>query len=80
MTSITFTPLEFFGATARCLHTHIINPAIVTAESIIISSLVEQHVDDVSTAFYVLSSADRFKDYAKSYFSGTVSPASPICR
>jgi hypothetical protein len=71
-TSITFTPFEFFGAAARCLHTHVINPTIVTPESLIISALVEQHVDDVNAPFAVLSSADRFKDYASSYFSGTV--------
>jgi hypothetical protein len=72
VTSISFTPAEFFGAAARCLHTHVINPAIATPESLIVSTLVQQHVDDVSAPFAVLSSADRFKDYAKSYFSGTV--------
>ena len=72
VTSITFTPLEFFGATARCLHMHVINPAVVMPESLIVSALVEQHVDDISAPFAVLSSADRFKDYAKSYFAGTV--------
>jgi hypothetical protein len=72
VTSITFTPVEFFGAAARCLHTHVINPAVVTPESLLLSALVAPHVDDVSAPFGVLGSADRFKDYARSYFAGTV--------
>ena len=72
VTSITFQPLEFFAAAARCSHLHVINPSIVTPESLIISSLVENHVDDTSTDFAILSSADTFKDYIKSYFAGTV--------
>lgn len=72
VTSITFKPLEFFAAAARCSHLNVINPSIVTPESLIISSLVENHVDDTSTDFAILSSADTFKDYVKSYFAGTV--------
>jgi hypothetical protein len=72
VTSITFKPLEFFAAAARCSHLNVINPAIVTPESLIISSLVENHVDDTSTDFAILSTADTFKDYIKSYFAGTV--------
>ena len=32
VTTINFTPAEFFGAAARCCHLHVINPALVTAE------------------------------------------------
>ena len=69
---ITFTPTDFFGAAARCLHLHVINPALASPEAKIISALVAQHVDDTSLDFAILSTADNFKDYAKSYFSGTV--------
>jgi hypothetical protein len=72
ITSITFTPAELFGAAARCSYLHLVNPALVTPESTMIAKLVEQHVDDTSKYFAVMSSADSFKDYAKSYFSGTV--------
>jgi hypothetical protein len=37
-----------------------------------IKALVEQHVDDTSNDFAVQKTADKFKDYAKSYFAGTV--------
>src|SRR5262245_23419041 len=69
---ISFSPTDLFGAGARCTHMHIINPSAATPESLIISSLVEQHVDDTSTDFAVLKTADSFKDYVKSYFAGTV--------
>src|SRR5262245_42343714 len=69
---ISFTPIEFFGAAARCTHMHVVNPGAVTPESLIISSLVEQHVDDTSPDFAVLKTADTFKDYVKSYFAGTL--------
>jgi len=69
---ISFTPTDFFGAAARCTHMHVVNPAAVTPESFIISSLVEQHVDDTSPDFAVLKTADTFKDDVKSYFAGTV--------
>lgn len=72
VSTIDFTPIEFFGAAARCSHLHVINPAIVTLESLVVSALVEQHVDDVSSDFAVLSSADNFKDFVKSYFAGSV--------
>ena len=35
-------------------------------------TLVEQHIDDTSNDFAVQKTADNFKDYAKSYFAGTV--------
>jgi hypothetical protein len=69
---INFTPAEFFGAAARCSYVHIINPALVTPESIMVKGLVEQHVDNKSPDFAVLKSADRLKDYMKSSFAGTV--------
>ena len=37
-----------------------------------IKALVEQYVDDQKGHFAIEKSADNFKDYAKSYFSGTV--------
>ena len=72
VTTINFTPAEFFGAAARCCYLHVINPALVTQESAMIKALVEQHVDNTSTDFAIEKSADQFKDYVKSYFSGTV--------
>lgn len=71
-TCISFTPLELYGAAARCSHLSFVNPLIVTAESEMVAKLVEPHVDDVSNDFAILASADKFKDYVKSYFSGTV--------
>ena len=70
--SISFTPLELFGAAARCSHLSFVNPLIATAESNMIAKLVELHVDDTSVDFAILASADNLKDYVKSYFSGTV--------
>jgi hypothetical protein len=73
--SINFSPAEFFGAGARCSHLHIVNPAVVSPESMIVKSLVEQHVDNTSYDFAVLTSANKFKDYVKSYFAGTIASA-----
>lgn len=69
---ILFSPLELFGAAARCSHLHTINPAAVTPESLMIAALLEQHVDDVKSDFAIEASADSFKDFIKSYFAGTV--------
>lgn len=69
---ITFAPLELFGAMARCHYTHLINPHAVTWEVQHMASLLEQHVDDYTNPFDILSSADTMKDYVKSYFVGTV--------
>lgn len=69
---IHFTPLEFFGAAARCSHLHSVNPALATPESLMIAALVEQYVDDAGTDFAILSAAGNFKDFVKSYFVGTV--------
>jgi hypothetical protein len=70
--TINFSPLEFYGAAARCSHRHLVNPAIVTGESQMIEALVTSHVDDVKADFEIEASADGFKDYVKSYFAGTV--------
>ena len=72
VTTINFTPAEFFGAAARCCHLNVINPLAVTSESAMIQALIEQYVDDNSADFAILKTADNFKDYMKSYFAGTV--------
>lgn len=69
---IHFTPLELFGAAARCSHLHFVNPALATPESLMIGALIEQYVDNVSTDFSILATAGNFKDFVKSYFVGTV--------
>jgi hypothetical protein len=70
--TMTFSPLELFGAAARCSHLHLVNPAIVTPESLMIARLIEPHVDNSSNDFAILATADLFKDFVKSYFAGTV--------
>lgn len=72
ISSMTFSPMELFGAAARCSHLQVVNPAMVTTESAMIGALLEQHVDNSSSDFAIMSSADNFKDYVKSYFAGTV--------
>lgn len=72
ITSIDFTALELFGAAARCSHMHFVDPLLVTSESQMIAALIQHHVDDMSDEFAVLSSANDFKDYVKSFFVGTV--------
>ncbi|WP_417519737.1 hypothetical protein [Minwuia sp.] len=71
-TSVRFTPLDLYGATARCSHLSFVNPSISTAESDTVKKLVEPHVDDISHDFAILASADKLKDFVKSYFTGTV--------
>lgn len=71
-TALVITPSELFGAAARSSHLHAINIAIATPESVVMARLIEQHVDDTSPDFAILSKADTLKDYVKSYFSGTV--------
>ena len=71
-TSVSFTPLELYGATARCSHLSFVNPLIATAESDTVKKLVEPHVDNISNDFAILASANKFKDFVKSYFTGTV--------
>lgn len=70
--AFSFSPLELYGAAARTSHLTTINPLIVTPESEIIRTLLEQHVDEAGTDFAILKSAGAFKDFVKSYFSGTV--------
>ena len=72
ISTIKFSPMELFGAAARCSHLHTVNPAIVSPESAMIAALLEQHVDDTSANFAILASANNFKDFIKSYFTGTV--------
>jgi hypothetical protein len=73
-TAINFqlTSFELFGAAARCSHLHLINPAIATPELTMVAKLIEQHVDNYSPDFAILSTADNLKDFVKSYFAGTV--------
>lgn len=75
VTTIKFTPAELFGAGARCSHLHIVDPTLVTPESLMVEKLLEQYVDNTSSDFAVLALADNFKDYVKSYFAGTVAAA-----
>jgi hypothetical protein len=72
ITTIHFSPLDLFGAAARCSHLNIINPSVVTSESAAVAALVERHVDDVRPDFAILAAANNLKDYVKSYFAGTV--------
>lgn len=71
-TALNFSPLELFGAAARCSHLHLLDPTIATTESEMIAALVAPHVDNISDDFAVLATADSFKDYVKGYFAGTV--------
>jgi hypothetical protein len=73
--TINFKPAEFFGAGARCSHLHIVNPALITPESEMIRHLVSEHVDNTNADFAIMSTADNFKDYVKSYFAGTIASA-----
>lgn len=70
--TINFGPLDLYGAAARCSHLHVISPSVATPESYLVRSLIEQHVDDVSSDFAILPTAANFKDFVKSYFAGTV--------
>jgi hypothetical protein len=71
-TSISFTPQELFGATARCSVKRSINPNVVTAESQAVDSLMSPNVDDITADFQILTSADDYKDFLKSSFAGLV--------
>jgi hypothetical protein len=70
--TISFGPLDLYGAAARCSHLHAVNTALVTPESHMISALIEQYIDDVSSDFAIIVNAATFKDFVKSYFAGTV--------
>lgn len=69
---VQFSPYEFYGAAARCSHMHYIDPAIAGPEVEMMRALVERYVDDVSSDFAILPVAGGFKDFVKSFFSGTV--------
>lgn len=71
-TSVSLSPATLFGATARCTYLHAVNPLAVTPESLMIQALTDQHVDDVALDFFLNDSANSFKDFARSYFAGTV--------
>jgi hypothetical protein len=47
-------------------------PPLVAPESAIIAALLEQLVENTTANFAILSSADNFKDFAKSYLAGIV--------
>ena len=72
ISAINFTPLELFGAMARCHYTHLLNPHAVSWEVNHMASLLEQHVDDINIPFNLLASADTMKDFVQNYFIGTV--------
>jgi hypothetical protein len=72
ISTLGFTPLELFGAIARCSHLKTVDPALVTPESMMIAAMLELHVDDTSNNFAILASADKLKDFVKSYFAGSV--------
>lgn len=70
--TLTFGPLDLYGAAARCSHLNMVNPALITPESAMVGALVEHYVDDASSDFAILATAANFKDFVKSYFAGTV--------
>lgn len=67
-----FSADELYLAAAVCSHMHPITPSAAGPEATMIRALVCNHVDDTSADFAILSSADGFKDFVKSYFAGTV--------
>lgn len=69
--NIRFSPLELYGATARCSHIHQINPVAITPELLMAQKLLDPHIDDHSPNFYVLASAKNFKDFVYTYFVGS---------
>ena len=74
-TQFDFTPDEFYIAAAFCSHMHPVAPTAATPEADMIRALVARHVDDIKVDFAIEATADSFKDYVKSYFSGTVATA-----
>ncbi|MBR1252272.1 hypothetical protein JQ634_00985 [Bradyrhizobium sp. AUGA SZCCT0240] len=69
---IQFSPLELFGAMARCSHLHPINPDAVTFESESCRHLIAHHVDERPDEFSLLASAKRLKDFSRSHLVGVV--------
>lgn len=75
VTVFDFTPVEFYLAAAFCSHMHPVSPSAASPEAKMIRALVAHHVDDAKPDFAIEATADGFKDYVKSYFSGTVATA-----
>jgi len=71
-TTFDFTADEFHLAAAVCSHMHPVAANAAGPEASMIRALVAEHVDDIRPDFAVEASADSFKDFVKSYFSGTV--------
>jgi len=71
-TAIAFTWFEFMLAAAKASHLSYVAPSAAAPEFELMLRLVGPHVDDVSTAFAILSSASGFKDYVGAFFTGTV--------
>lgn len=70
--AVQFGPYALYLAAARASHLHHFSPSIATPEFQMLMRLIEPHVDDTSPDFAVLSSANRFKDFVGTYFTGTV--------
>lgn len=69
---IQFSPLELFGAMARCSHLHPINPDAVTLESESCRHLIAHHVDEQPDEFSLLASVKRLKDFSRTHLVGVV--------
>lgn len=73
--TINFSAAELYGAAARCSHLHVVNPIAVTPESEMMKALFEHHVDDTNPNFFVLPSANNFKDFVANHFFGSLGSA-----
>jgi len=69
---IQFSPLELFGAMARCSHLHPINTDAVTLESESCRHLIAHHVDERPDKVSLLASAKRLKDFSRTHLVGVV--------
>lgn len=69
---INFTPVELYGAMARCSHLHMVNADAVTAESETCRYLLSQYVDERQKHFAILKTADRLKDFSRTHLAGVV--------
>jgi hypothetical protein len=67
-----FSPQLLYLAAARASHLHLLSPTISGPEFHMIARLIEPHVDEAGSDFGILGSADRFKDFVGTYFTGTV--------
>lgn len=70
--AVQFGPYALYLAAARASHLHRLSPSIATPEFQMLMRLIEPHVDDTSPDFAILPSANRFKDFVGTYFTGTV--------